>query len=89
VLGAELTLWQAAWRLSEGLPAECAVATAKLWAADAGHRLAHTTVHVHGGVGIDLDGEAHRFFTTAKRHEFWLGGTTEQARDLGRLLART
>ncbi|HET8561115.1 MAG TPA: acyl-CoA dehydrogenase family protein [Marmoricola sp.] len=87
VLGAELTLWQAAWRLSEGLPAECEVATAKLWAADAGHRLAHTTVHVHGGVGIDLDGEAHRFFTGAKRNEFWLGGTTVQARTIGRLLA--
>jgi len=60
---------------------------AKLWAADAGHRVAHTTVHVHGGVGIDLDGEAHRFFTAAKRHEFTLGGSTDQARLLGALLA--
>ncbi len=60
---------------------------AKLWAADAGHRLAHTTVHVHGGVGIDLDGEAHRFFTTAKRFEFAYGGTTEQALAVGRALA--
>ncbi len=74
VLGAELTLWQAAWRLEEGLPAEKEVATAKLWAADAGHRIAHTTVHVHGGVGIDLDGEAHRYFTAAKLYEFLLGG---------------
>ena len=87
VLGARLTLWQAAWRLSERLPAAYDVATAKLWAADAGHRVAHTTVHVHGGVGIDLDGEAHRYFTAAKRHEFLLGGTTEQARSIGRLLA--
>ena len=44
-------------------------------------------MHVHGGVGIDLDGEAHRYFTAAKRHEFALGGTTEQARILGSLLA--
>lgn len=87
VLGQGLTLWQAAWRLSEGLPAGTELAVAKLWAADAGHRLAHTTVHVHGGVGIDLDGEAHRFFTTAKRFEFAYGGTTEQARDIGRALA--
>ena len=55
------------------------MATAKLWAADAGHRIAHTTVHVHGGVGIDLDGEAHRYFTSAKRYEFLHGGATEQA----------
>src|SRR5690606_4292986 len=87
VLGARLTLWQAAWRLAEGLPAATEVAVAKLWAADAGHRLAHTTVHIHGGVGIDLDGEAHRYFTTAKRLEFTLGGSTEQALAIGRALA--
>ena len=87
VLGQRLTLWQAVWRLAEGLPAEVEVATAKLWAADAGHTLAHTTVHVHGGVGIDLDGEAHRFFTTAKRFELLFGGATEQALTIGRALA--
>ncbi|WP_374999459.1 acyl-CoA dehydrogenase family protein [Aeromicrobium sp. CTD01-1L150] len=82
-----LTLWQAAWRLQAGVPAEDAVATAKLWAADAGHRIAHTTVHVHGGVGIDLDGVPHRYFTAAKRLESEHGGATEQALRLGRLLA--
>ena len=82
-----LTLWQAAWRLSERLPAEDAIATAKLWAADAGHRIAHTTVHIHGGVGVDLDGEAHRYFTAATRYEFEHGAATEQALRLGRLLA--
>jgi alkylation response protein AidB-like acyl-CoA dehydrogenase len=87
VLGQQLTLWQAVWRLSEGLPSEIEVATAKMWAADAGHRLAHTTVHVHGGVGIDLDGVAHRYFTAAKRFEFAYGGTTEQALLVGRVLA--
>jgi 3-oxocholest-4-en-26-oyl-CoA dehydrogenase beta subunit len=87
VLGQGLTLWQAAWRLDEGLPADTELAVAKLWAADAGHRLAHTTVHVHGGVGIDLDGEAHRFFTAAKRFEFAYGGATEQALRIGRALA--
>jgi alkylation response protein AidB-like acyl-CoA dehydrogenase len=82
-----LTVWQAAWRLDERLPAEDAIATAKLWAADAGHRIAHTTVHIHGGVGVDMDGEAHRYFTAAKRYEFEHGGATEQALRLGRLLA--
>jgi alkylation response protein AidB-like acyl-CoA dehydrogenase len=86
-LGQRLTLWQAAWRLEEGLRADTEVAVAKLWAADAGHRLAHTTVHVHGGVGIDLDGEAHRYFTAAKRFEFLHGGATEQALHIGRTLA--
>lgn len=87
VLGQRLTLWQAIWRLQEGLPAATEVATAKLWAADAGHRIAHTTVHVHGGVGIDLDGEAHRYFTSGKRFEFLFGGATEQALAIGRSFA--
>jgi alkylation response protein AidB-like acyl-CoA dehydrogenase len=87
VLGQRLTLWQAVWRLQEGLPATTEVAVAKLWAADAGHRLAHTTVHVHGGVGINLDGDAHRYFTSAKRFEFLFGGATDQALTVGRELA--
>ena len=87
VQGLRLTVTQAAWRLTEGLPAEAEVAIAKLWATDTGHALAHTTVHVHGGVGIDLDGAAHRYFTAAKRLEIALGGTTLQARSVGRILA--
>jgi len=87
VLFSSLTLWQAAWRLSEQLPAGVEVATAKLWAADAAHRVAHTTVHIHGGVGIDLDGVAFRYFTAAKRFELLYGGATEQALAIGRALA--
>lgn len=86
-LGQRLMLWRAAWRLDQGLPADTDVAMAKLWAADAGHRLAHTTVHVHGGVGIDLDGPVHRYFTGAKRFEFLYGGATEQSLRIGRTLA--
>lgn len=86
-LGQSLTLWQAAWRLDQGLDATTELATAALWAADAGHVIAHTTVHVHGGVGIDLDGEAHRYFTAAKRWELTTGGATAHARAIGRALA--
>jgi acyl-CoA dehydrogenase len=82
-----LTMWQAAWRLSAGLPCDTEVATAKFWAADAGHRVAHTAVHVHGGVGIDLDYPLHRYFVAAKQNEFALGGATAQLRRIGAALA--
>jgi alkylation response protein AidB-like acyl-CoA dehydrogenase len=82
-----LTLWQAAWRLSAGLPCDTEVATAKFWAADGGHRVAHTAVHIHGGVGIDLDHPLHRYFVAAKRNEFTLGGATAQLRRIGAVLA--
>ncbi|WP_436491930.1 acyl-CoA dehydrogenase family protein [Actinokineospora sp. HUAS TT18] len=83
-----LTLWQAAWLLSEGHPADVEVATAKFWAAEACHRVAHTAVHLHGGVGIDLDHPLHRYFTAAKRLEFTLGGATDQLRAIGASLAQ-
>ncbi|ETB09877.1 acyl-CoA dehydrogenase [Mycobacterium avium subsp. paratuberculosis 08-8281] len=89
VKGLRLTLTQAAWRVSEDLPAEVDVATAAFWAADAGHRVAHTIVHVHGGVGVDTDHPVHRYFLAAKQAEFALGGATGQLRRIGRELAET
>lgn len=78
-----LTMWQAAWRVSSGLPSDAEVAIAKYWAAEAGHHVAHTAVHLHGGVGIDVSYPLHRYFTAAKRLEFALGGATAQLRRLG------
>jgi alkylation response protein AidB-like acyl-CoA dehydrogenase len=89
-----LTMWQAAWLLASGgegdavaFRAGTAVATAKFWAADAGHRVAHTAVHVHGGLGIDTSYPVHRYFLAAKHHEFALGGATAQLRRIGAVLA--
>jgi len=84
-----LTVTQAAWRLSEDLPADIDVNTAAFWAADAGHRVAHTAVHVHGGVGIDLDHPVHRYFLAAKQTEFAVGSATGQLLRIGRELADT
>jgi acyl-CoA dehydrogenase len=83
-----LTLWQAVWALdSDASSAGLAVATAKFWAAEAGHRVAHTAVHVHGGMGIDTSYPVHRYFTAAKHHEFALGGATAQLRRIGSALS--
>jgi alkylation response protein AidB-like acyl-CoA dehydrogenase len=91
VEAAWLTMWQAAYLLSagpvDGDEAAAAVSTAKFWAADAGHRVAHTAVHVHGGTGIDLSHPIHKYFTAAKHAEFTLGGATQQLVTLGDLLA--
>ncbi len=84
-----LTSLQAAWLLASDLPATAEVATAKYWAAEAGHRVAHTAVHIHGGVGIDVDHPVHRYFVAAKRLEFTFGGATPHLLALGSLLAAT
>lgn len=89
IKGLRLTLTQAAWRLSEDLPADLDVRSAAFWAAEAGHRVAHTTVHVHGGVGIDMDHPVHRYFLAAKQTEFALGSATGALLAIGRGLADT
>ena len=85
--GLRLTTWQAAWRLSEGLPAETEVEVAKFWAAEAGHRVAHAAVHLHGGMGVANEHTIHRYFIWAKQIEFMLGGATEQLLRIGAALA--
>ena len=70
-----------------GLPTQDTAITAAL--AEAGHRVAHTTVHVHGGVGIDMDHPVHRYFLAAKQTEFAVGGATGQLLRIGRELAES
>jgi 3-oxocholest-4-en-26-oyl-CoA dehydrogenase beta subunit len=88
VAAIRLTMWQAAWRLAGELPADLSISTAKFWAADAGHRVAHTAVHVHGGVGIDVSHPLHRYFAAATHYELALGGATAHLRRIGAELAK-
>lgn len=82
-----LTTWQAMWKLAEGLPAATELEVAKFWAADAGHRVGHAAVHLHGGTGLDRDHPTHRYFNAAKAIEFDLGGSTDQLLRIGRTFA--
>ena len=82
-----LTAWQAASRLSAGLPASSEVAVAKFWAAEGGQRVVHAAAHLHGGVGVDRDYPLHRFFLLTRQIELTLGGANESLRRLGRALA--
>ncbi|GED99602.1 acyl-CoA dehydrogenase FadE27 [Gordonia spumicola] len=85
-----LTVAQAAFAFAgDTAPAEVsdAVSTAAFWTAEAGHRVAHTTVHVHGGVGLDTSHPVHRFFLRAKQNEFTYGSAPVVLAELGEALA--
>jgi alkylation response protein AidB-like acyl-CoA dehydrogenase len=84
-----LTALQAAWRLSEGWPAEDEIAVAKFWAGDGGMRALHACQHLHGGLGVDLDYPLHRYFLWGKQIEHELGTPTRQLLTLGARLAAT
>jgi 3-oxocholest-4-en-26-oyl-CoA dehydrogenase beta subunit len=77
------TTWHAAWLIANGRAAERAARIAKFWAADAGARVAATTQHVHGGIGIDVTYPLHRYFLWAKHNELTLGSATAQLAAIG------
>jgi alkylation response protein AidB-like acyl-CoA dehydrogenase len=55
-----------------------------LLATDAdGARVAATTQHVHGGIGIDITYPLHRYFLWAKQNELTLGSASQQLAHLG------
>ncbi|MFH8490077.1 acyl-CoA dehydrogenase family protein [Streptomyces longisporoflavus] len=87
----EVTLWQAAWRISTGasgaLPATGDVAVAKIWASDGVRRVVQTAQHLHGGFGSDTDYPLHRFHAWAKHLELSLGPAAAHEETLGDLLA--
>lgn len=92
VQGLKLTTTQAAWQLANPDVAtdgriDVAVATAKFWAAQAGHRVAHTAVHVHGGVGLDTSHPVHRYFLRAKQNEYTQGSLPATLASIGAKLA--
>jgi len=82
-----LTACQAAWRIDAGLPADDQTAIARYWAAEAGFRVVHAALHVHGGVGVDRDYPLHRYFLLARQLELTLGNGEEHLAALGRSIA--
>ncbi|MEU6823967.1 acyl-CoA dehydrogenase family protein [Streptomyces atriruber] len=85
----EVTLWQAAWRVSTGadgaLPATGDVAVAKIWASEGVRRVVQTAQHLHGGFGADYP--LHRYHAWAKQLELSLGPAAAHEEALGDLLA--
>ncbi len=85
----DVTLWQAAWRIDEGLDASQEVAVAKWWAADGGQRVVYATQHLHGGMGADVDYPIHRYFLWGKQIADSLGGASLQLARLGAQIAES
>lgn len=83
----DVTVWQAAWRLDQGLDARRASLVAKWWASEAGQRVVHATQHLHGGMGADVEYPVHRYYLWSKTIELQLGGPGRQLAALGAELA--
>jgi alkylation response protein AidB-like acyl-CoA dehydrogenase len=87
VTGVRLTAWRAAWLLGEDAPDAQALALAAWWAADAPGRVAEAAMHLHGGLGVDLDYALHRHYLAVRQGELSLGGPSSRLQALGDILA--
>jgi alkylation response protein AidB-like acyl-CoA dehydrogenase len=82
-----LTSWQASSRIARGEPADEAVAIARFWAAEGGHHTTYACIHLHGGMGVDVDYPVHRYYLWARQIELTLGSANRQLAELGAALA--
>jgi len=75
--------WRALDYLEQGEDFAQAAAVAKYWVAKSGHKAAHTFLHLHGGMGQDLEYPIHRFFLWAKFCERYLGSADDLILGIG------
>lgn len=61
--------YQAAWKLSEKLPATKEISMAKAWASDASRRTCLMGIKIHGGIGVSEEYNIQIYFRRAKSCE--------------------
>jgi alkylation response protein AidB-like acyl-CoA dehydrogenase len=71
--GARFSTYQAAWRLSEGLPATREVAIAKAWMGEAFGRVSTLAHQIHGAIGCTMDHDLQFYTRRGKAGELTFG----------------
>jgi len=73
VEGSRFITYEAAWMLSEGLPARLLVSMAKAWVGEAYGRVTVLGQQIHGGIGFTMDHDMHLYYRRAKTGEMLFG----------------
>ena len=73
VEGSRFITYEAAWMLSEGLPATLEVSMAKAWTSEAYGRVTVLGQQIHGGIGFTMDHDMHLYYRRAKTGEIMFG----------------
>lgn len=85
--GSRFITYQAAWMVSEGLPAVMEVSMAKAWVSEAYRRVTQLGHQIHGGIGFCMDHDMPLYFKRAKAAEPTFGSADWHreivARELG------
>jgi alkylation response protein AidB-like acyl-CoA dehydrogenase len=72
---ARVSLYKAAWMLSEGLPCTNEISVAKGWISDAYRRVATQAHQIHGAIGFTKEHDLELYFRRAKAGEVFFGDT--------------
>lgn len=88
LLAMRVAMWKAAWDLAAGSDAELSAATAKWWASEAGNRVIHNAMYLHGAVGNELTYPLHRYYLWGKQIDASFGAAAEHLERVGGNLAR-
>lgn len=83
----KLTLWRALHLLECGEDAEENLEIAKYWAAEGGARVTYAAMHLHGGIGVDIDYPIHRYYLWGRQIGMHLGSGAAQLAKIGAGLA--
>jgi len=67
--GSKYITYEAAWKVSEGLPATMEVSMAKAWVSEAYRRVTLLGHQIHGGIGFCMDHDMPLYFKRAKAAE--------------------
>jgi len=70
---ARVTLYKAAWKLSEGFPCTNEISVAKGWISDAYRRVAAQAHQIHGAIGFTKEHDLELYFRRAKAGEVFFG----------------
>jgi len=65
--------YQAAWKLSEGLPSNKDIAVAKAWAGDAYERVVTLAHQIHGAIGVTIDHDLQYYTRRGKAAQLSFG----------------
>ena len=71
--GCRFIAYQAAWKLSEGLPCALEVSMAKAWVSEAYRRTCVEGHQIHGGIGFIKDHDMQLYYRRAKASELMFG----------------
>lgn len=78
--------WRALEDVEQGNDLAMSAAVSKYWVGEAAHKSAHIFLHIHGGIGQDLEFPIHRYFLWAKQTERYLGTPEKVSSNIGDLL---